>query len=50
MDGMHLALRILVAFSLLGAAVSSLRGPHVSHDSERVPVGEPRPAAGGGRA
>ena len=50
MDGMHLALWILVAFSLLGAAVSSLRGRHVSHDPERVPVGEPRPAVGSVRA
>ncbi len=50
MDGMHLALWILVAFSLLGAAVSSLRGRHASHDPERVPVGEPRPAAGSVRA
>ncbi len=50
MDGMHLALWILVAFSLLGAAVSSLRGRHESHDPERVPVGEPRAAEGSVRA
>lgn len=32
MRGMHLALWILVVFSLLGAAVSAFRGRHVVHD------------------
>ena len=30
MHGMHVALWVLVAFSLLGAAVSGLRGKHVA--------------------
>jgi EmrB/QacA subfamily drug resistance transporter len=34
MSGMHLALWILVAFSLAGAAVSALRGPQPVHASE----------------
>lgn len=48
MRGMHVALWILVAFSLLGAAVSALRGRHVdahgirgSIDAQSVPVPVP---------
>jgi hypothetical protein len=38
MSGMHLALWILVAFSLAGAAVSALRGPQPVHASEPAPA------------
>jgi MFS family permease len=36
MHGMHVALWVLVAFSLLGAAVSGLRGKHVA-EAEPIP-------------
>ncbi|MGE0027244.1 MAG: MFS transporter [Thermoleophilia bacterium] len=38
MSGMHLALWILVAFSLAGAAVSALRGPQPVHATEPAPA------------
>jgi EmrB/QacA subfamily drug resistance transporter len=47
MSGMHLALWILVAFSLAGAAVSALRGKHVSDEAdaevEAAPAAAPAP-------
>ena len=40
MHGMHVALWVLVAFSLMGAAVSALRGRHVAETEAEA---EPRP-------
>jgi EmrB/QacA subfamily drug resistance transporter len=47
MSGMHLALWILVAFSLAGAAVSALRGRHVAHGGEADAPHASAPAARG---
>jgi len=48
MNGMHLALWVLVAFSLLGAGVSALRGRHVRAEDEQEE--EKAPAAVATRA
>ena len=45
MSGMHLALWILVAFSLAGAAVSALRGAQPVHATEPGPLPAARSAA-----
>ena len=46
MSGMHLALWILCGFSLLGAAVSALRGPVPVVDDQVVDIVESAPVAG----